>query len=79
MNQTTSGAHVNRLHGGDGNDRLTGRAGADRFFFFDTALNAAADIDNITDFAHGVDKIVLDATYFTGVGGLGVIASARFL
>jgi Ca2+-binding RTX toxin-like protein len=71
------GARGDRIHGGDGNDLLTGRAGADRFFF-DTTLNAATNVDRITDFKHGVDKIVLSALDFAGIGGPGVLGAGQF-
>ena len=45
-----------RLYGGAGKDRLNGGAGKDRFVF-DTALNASTNVDIITDFKYGEDKI----------------------
>ena len=71
------GAHADRIHGGDGNDKLTGRGGPDKFFF-DTLLNAATNVDRITDFTHGVDKIVLSALDFAGIGGPGVLGAGKF-
>ena len=71
------GAHADRIHGGDGNDLLTGRGGADKFFF-DTALDAATNVDRITDFTHGVDKIELSAFDFAGIGGPGVLGAGQF-
>ena len=64
----SGGTHADRLHGEDGNDVVTGRLGADRFCF-DTALNATANVDQITDFtpAQG-DKIVLELSQFAGLG-----------
>ena len=54
------------LAGGNGNDILTGGTGAD-VFLFDTALNAAKNVDTITDFEAGVDHIVLDVSVFSAV------------
>ena len=51
------------LRGNSGGDTLTGGDGADAFLF-DTALSAAG-VDQITDFAVGVDKIRLDDDVFT--------------
>src|SRR5262249_23760635 len=71
------GGHADRLHGGAGNDKLTGHGGADKFFF-DTALNPVTNVDHITDFTAGVDKIVLSATYFAGIGLPGALAAGEF-
>lgn len=53
-----------RLNGGTGSDTLSGGTGVDRFVF-----NSADGDDVITDFADGVDRIVIDsgATNFAGV------------
>ncbi len=72
------GSGADKLHGGGGNDLLTGGPGADRFFF-DTALNAATNVDRITDFAPSQgDRIVLSETYFLGLGALGTLAAGQF-
>jgi serralysin len=55
------------LAGGAGNDLLYGGAGADRFVF-DTALNAATNVDAIMDFAVNADDIVLSQAIFAGIG-----------
>ncbi|MFV0383069.1 calcium-binding protein [Paracoccus sp. (in: a-proteobacteria)] len=55
------GGGADRLTGGAGKDILSGGAGADRFIFRtiqDSGVTPAAR-DVITDFRHGVDKIVL--------------------
>jgi Ca2+-binding RTX toxin-like protein/aryl-phospho-beta-D-glucosidase BglC (GH1 family) len=54
------------LSGGDGKDELTGGAGADHFVF-DTKLSKT-NIDRVTDFAAGSDRIVLDHRIFTALG-----------
>jgi len=51
-----------RLIGGLGKDVLTGGAGKDQFVF-DTKLGAT-NIDTISDFAVGIDRIVLDHAVF---------------
>jgi Ca2+-binding RTX toxin-like protein len=63
-------AGANRLDGRGGNDTLTGGLGADRFTF-SSALNAATNIDRITDFVSGTDKIGLSATVFAAVNAVG--------
>ena len=47
------------LDGKGGSDTLTGGTGADSFQF-STALNATTNVDTITDFLPGTDKIRLD-------------------
>jgi hypothetical protein len=55
------------LNGGAGNDHLNGGAGADKFVF-NTALDAATNLDSIDDFVSGTDKLVLDNDVFTALG-----------
>src|SRR5918998_639940 len=57
------GAHDDWFYGGVGNDRLTGGSGADRFVF-ETTLNSTSNVDTITDFATGSDKIWLNHSIF---------------
>lgn len=60
----SSGADT--LIGGTGNDSLTGGASTDAFVF-DEALGSS-NIDKITDFASGSDKIHLSAAIFAALG-----------
>ena len=71
------GNHNDTLNGGTGIDTLTGDAGADRFLF-NTALNAATNVDTITDFSVVDDLIRLDDAIFTGIGPLGVLNPDAF-
>lgn len=63
------------LQGGTGSDQLTGGAGADRFRV-DTALSAS-NVDNITDFVSGTDKIELSRAVFSALG-LGALPESAF-
>ena len=56
-----------QLQGMAGNDTLVGGAGNDKFLF-NTALNAATNVDTITDMTAGVDIIRLDDAHFVGIG-----------
>ena len=64
-----------RLDGKGGSDQLTGGPGKD-IFVFDTALNAASNVDTITDFAS--DTIELNQYVFAGVGTAGKLAASQF-
>ncbi len=69
-----------QIHGELGNDTLTGGAGND-IFYFDTALNAATNVDTITDFnANTGDRIHLDDDIFSAflVGADTTLAAANF-
>jgi Ca2+-binding RTX toxin-like protein len=55
------------LAGGTGADTLTGGNGADHLLF-DSALGSGVDL--ITDFASGVDRILLDDDVFTALGAV---------
>jgi Ca2+-binding RTX toxin-like protein len=67
----------NIIGGGDGNDELTGLGGHDSFLF-DTALDAAANVDVITDFSAMDDTIRLENAVFTALGG-GFLAANAFV
>jgi Ca2+-binding RTX toxin-like protein len=64
----TGNAGSNILNGGAGSDTLTGGLGND-IFVFNTALGAS-NIDTITDFAVGQDRIWLDDAIFTALPSL---------
>ena len=69
---------ANDIDGGRGNDRLTGKGGADHFTF-STVLNSATNMDVITDFTHNVDVIVLDRSIFAAAGQVGDLSAGRFV
>ena len=63
------GAVYGTLDGKGGHDTLTGGPAGDTFAF-DTALNAHTNLDHITNFVHGLDKIGLSRHIFESrVGG----------
>ena len=69
----------NVINGGDGNDELTGLGGQDSFLF-DTALNAAINVDEITDFNVADDTIWLDDDIFSsGLTANNSVAGSQFV
>jgi Ca2+-binding RTX toxin-like protein len=72
-----SGAAGNdTLEGGSGRDSMTGGTGTD-WFVLDTAPGSS-NFDSISDFHAGEDRIVLDNSVFTALGGDGALSSAAF-
>ena len=73
------GAGNDTLSGGNGNDMLTGGTGAD-WFIFDIIANATANMDTITDFVSGTDKLQFSKTAFTGLSDadLGSLSTDAF-
>jgi len=67
---------ANRLDGGFGIDTLTGGGGADLFAF--TTTPGTGNVDSITDFAAGVDRIGLDDAVFAGLAP-GALAAGAFV
>ena len=70
------GAGADNMRGGAGNDRLTGGPGADTFFF-NTALSATTNIDQLTDFLAPADTIWLENAVFTALT-TGTLSAAAF-
>jgi serralysin len=64
----------NVVNGGSGNDTLAGLDGQDAFLF-DTALDAALNVDEILDFTVADDTIRLDDAVFAGLAAGGLDAT----
>ncbi|NBW13575.1 MAG: calcium-binding protein, partial [Caulobacteraceae bacterium] len=75
-NALTGNAGANTIDGSLGNDTLAGGAGADRFAF--SSKLGATNIDTITDFVSGVDKIQLSKSVFSKFKA-GSVAEANFV
>ena len=70
---TLVGSKLNdTLTGGVGKDTLTGGAGSDTFVF-KALLDSKTNVDTITDFVSGTDKIQLPLTVFAKVGLAGAL------
>jgi Ca2+-binding RTX toxin-like protein len=77
-NQSITGnAGNNVIDGKAGNDTLQGLGGNDTFVF-DTAPNAATNVDHIADFIHGTDKIELSHAVFTTLAVGNPLAATAF-
>jgi Ca2+-binding RTX toxin-like protein len=68
----------NTLNGGAGGDDLFGLGGQDGFLF-NTPLNAATNVDRISDFNVADDIILLDNAVFSSSLGLGNISPGEFV
>jgi Ca2+-binding RTX toxin-like protein len=66
----------NSIAGNSGNNTMSGAQGADTFWFT-TALNAATNLDHITDFA-SVDTIDLENAVFTSLTTTGTLSANAF-
>jgi len=72
-----AGGRARMVHGGDGNDKLVAGASKDTFVF-DTALNAATNVDRVMHFKSGKDEFYLDDDIFTALTGLGALTDSEF-
>ena len=77
-NALSAGGEADHIYGRGGNDTLTGGTGMDTFYI-DTALNAASNVDKITDFSVADDTIRLSRTVFTGITSDGALAGSAFV
>ena len=73
------GGGADQLRGGLGKDVLTGGTGAD-WFIFGTVPNATTNVDTLTDFTSGTDKLQFSKAIFTGLSGaaLGALGTDAF-
>jgi serralysin len=71
------GAGDDKLDGGTGADRLIGGTGADAFAF--TTALGAGNVDRITDYSVGEDRILLDSFIFGSMAAGALEADAFFL
>jgi len=77
-NDTIDGGDGNDLiRGGHGADVLTGGAGNDTFVI-DSGAKTAADIDHITDFTTGADRLVFDDAPAATTAGFATDTAADF-
>ena len=75
-NIITGNSAANIINGGAGNDTLTGGGGADAFKFA-TTLNAATNVDTITDFGAS-DQLQLHHLVFSQAGAVGTLNASFF-
>ena len=77
VNEIAGGAGNDAIRGYRGNDVLWGQDGGDAFIF-NTAPNAATNVDRIMDFSVAGDTIWLENAVFTALGAPGVLSAAAF-
>lgn len=70
------GAGKDTVAGGLGHDQLIGGAAADKFLFNVDVSNENSD--TVKDFVHGVDKVVLDSSFFEELT-VGKLAEGKFV
>jgi Ca2+-binding RTX toxin-like protein len=68
----------NVIDGGEGNDELTALGGHD-WFRFSTPLDAATNLDVVTDFNVADDTIELSSAIFSNLAGVGFLSAGEFL
>lgn len=72
------GAGADVITGGGGSDQLTGGAGADQFKF--DQAPGTSNLDTITDFVCGTDKLLLSLKVYKALGTkAGAVTSAQFV
>lgn len=76
-NRIICGSGSDSVHAGAGNDTINSGTGGD-YFYFETALNAATNVDTIEDFFGVSDRIVLWNDIFTAVGSAGTLAASLY-
>lgn len=85
-NSLAGGGGNDRLSGGVGNDTLNGGSGLDALiggsgldqYRFSAALNATTNVDSITGFVSGSDRLALNDAVFAGIGAPGTLAAGAF-
>jgi Ca2+-binding RTX toxin-like protein len=75
-NTILGNAGNNVLDGKGGNDQLIGFGGADTFAF--SSALGAGNVDTVSNFESGNDKIGIDDAIFTAAGGLGALNANAF-
>ncbi|MEO5972125.1 MAG: calcium-binding protein, partial [Sphingomicrobium sp.] len=75
-NVIAGGAGLDTIAGGLGNDVLQGGTGSD-IFRFDSLLNAATNVDTISDFAVPDDTLQLSGSIFSGIAA-GTLGASAF-
>ncbi|MFN0192473.1 MAG: beta strand repeat-containing protein [Aestuariivirga sp.] len=76
-NAIVGGSGNNFIDGKEGNDILTGNGGSNDQFLFTTTLNAATNLDQITDFDVAYDFLRLENTVFAALP-VGYLADSSF-
>jgi len=77
-NTIVGGTGNDTLNGGAGNDTLNGGAGLDTYLF-NTALNAATNVDLVVGFSVADDHIQLAQSVFTAAGAPGTLDPTAFV
>lgn len=75
-NVILAGTGTDSIFGRAGMDTLEGGSGSDKFYF-DSALNAATNVDTILDYSPVADSIFLSRSIFTGIA-VGTLSTTAF-